>query len=71
MTIEPDPWPGTDLELDLLTLVGRLEQVDREEQPEHFLWTDRIMGCDVARMRRKWISPEAQAWADRVNGGDK
>ena len=60
---------GSDLELDLLTLVARLEQVDAEGRPDHFVW-DRIIGADVARMRNKWISPQAQATARQWEAQD-
>jgi hypothetical protein len=57
-------FPGTDLELDLLSLVLRLGQLDREAPPDHFLWRTRIIECDVARLRRKWITPAAQEYAN-------
>jgi hypothetical protein len=56
----------TELERDLLTLVLRLEQIDRERRPEHWLWSDRVMACDVERLRARWISAEAQAAAEEA-----
>ena len=54
-------FPGSELELDVLTLIARLRQIDREDQPTHWLWTDRVMGCDVPRLRSH-LSAEVIAW---------
>jgi len=41
-----------DLDLDIATLLIRLQQIDDEKRPEHFLW-DRVMTCDVPRLMRQ------------------
>ena len=53
----------SELDLDILTLIGRLLQMDEQMNEEpHWLWTDRVIGCDVPRMLR-WVSPAALRWA--------
>ena len=39
------------LGLDLACVIVRLMQIDSEERPSHWLW-DRVMTCDVPRLRR-------------------
>lgn len=57
------------IELDILTLIVRLEQMDAEDRPTHWLWADRVMGCDVPRLRAH-CSAEALLWvADVLAGG--
>ena len=36
--------------LDVACLLARIMQIDQESTPRHWLWTDRIMKCDVPRM---------------------
>lgn len=63
----PDPWPGTELEKDLLSALARIYQVAREglDSPlGQYLFEDRILTCDAPRLQGH-ISVEALAWADR------
>jgi hypothetical protein len=50
----------TGLQLDLLTALQRIMQVDREETPEGFMW-HRVVTCDVPRLT-KYLAPETIAW---------
>ena len=61
MTADNDVYQPTPLELDILTLTVRLEQIDAEQRPDHWLWTDRVMGCDVPRLRG-YCSADALLW---------
>ncbi|WP_125633531.1 hypothetical protein [Nonomuraea sp. WAC 01424] len=53
------------LQLDLATLVGRLEQVEAEGGWEHAspIALDRILTCDLPRLREH-LTPEAVALLD-------
>lgn len=45
-------------QLDVLSLLIRIAQINREEPPEHFLWETRVMQCDVRRLREYITDPE-------------
>lgn len=38
------------LEEDIASIIIRIEQIDIQKQPEHWLW-DRVMTCDIPRLR--------------------
>lgn len=62
----PHPGAGMDaLQLDLTTLVGRLQQVQDEGGWEHAcpIVLDRILTCDLPRLREH-LTPEAVALLD-------
>jgi len=46
------------LELDLATLLLRLQQIQVEHKPENFIW-NRIFTCDVPRLTA-YLSPDLQ-----------
>ena len=51
------------LQLDLLTVIVRLEQIQEQgPEPEHFVW-DRVVTCDIPRLRG-YLTPETLAWED-------
>lgn len=62
-------FPGTALDLDLLTVIARIEQVNREGAGTAggIVW-ERILTCDVPRLRGH-IDPDALEWADRTPWG--
>jgi hypothetical protein len=44
---------------DIRSMLIRLDQIDVEQQPEHWLW-DRVMTCDLPRLA---------AWANNIEAG--
>lgn len=62
-----DPFPGDDLQLDLLSVIARIRQL-REEgwfESSHFIW-HRIETCDLPRLEGH-LTPEVAKWAERVD----
>lgn len=62
--------PPSGLQLDLLTVIVRLEQI-RDEWDEHQgfaedLLLSRVIGCDVPRLR-SYLAPETLAWAEDMS----
>ena len=53
-----------DIALDVATVVARIEQIDREQRPEHWLW-DRVITCDVPRLRAH-LTPAMCAELDQL-----
>lgn len=39
-------------QLDVISLILRLEQIEKEDQPTHWLWDTRVIECDVPRLKR-------------------
>lgn len=40
-----------EIEHDIACVVLRIEQINREQEPEHWLW-DRVMDCDIPRLKK-------------------
>ena len=53
-------------DLDVGTVVARLEQIDREGAPTHWLW-DRVMTCDVPRLRQSLSAQTRRVLAEMVS----
>lgn len=56
-------------QLDVLSLLLRLAQINREEPPEHFLWETRIMQCDVRRLREYITDPMLRSYPELIEYG--
>lgn len=44
-------------ELDIVTLLMRIKQINKEQVPEHWLW-DRVITCDLPRITRHIKQPD-------------
>jgi hypothetical protein len=51
-------------EIDIASIIIRIEQINNQEPPTHWLW-DRVMTCDIPRLRRQ-LSPETLRQMVRV-----
>lgn len=55
-------------QLDILTLLVRLHQIDTEQKPEHWLW-ERVITCDIPRVGGL-ITPEFMAGMTVMETGE-
>lgn len=53
-----------EIELDIASVILRIEQVEAETPPDSFIW-HRILTCDVPRLRG-YLSPETLEKMDRT-----
>lgn len=51
-------------DLDLVTLILRLRQVDKEDRPEGIIW-DRVITCDIPRML-KYLDPKTVQYGNYI-----
>ncbi len=51
------------LAADLACILARLEQINSEQEPAHWLW-DRVMTCDVPRLRHHLAALDAYLAAE-------
>lgn len=56
------------LQLDLLSAIVRIQQLQDEEPPDHYLW-GRIVTCDVVRLRQ-YLEPATLEWVEAKGNED-
>lgn len=60
-------FPGDDLQLDLLTVVARIRQLNEEMwwDNDHLIWR-RIVECDLPRLESH-LHPDVKRWMKRMD----
>lgn len=51
-------------QLDVASLLLRLMQINKEEEPTHWLWETRVIQCDVRRLREYLTDPELLSYPE-------